>query len=228
MIISHSVNWRKTCINISNRLSRFAWKKDLREYLHLEERQIQYKLTGHPLDVEELYIFASLLDCSIEDLLVFDHDEFVEPERMETNKRTEMPLSTVVKIGNTIDFNAQYKRNCEIQNLAEFLLYLPLMPHHALQDIVSRCDGNLSSFQRHYLFRQMNALYKAIPSTPAKNYADSYRDSVLRVKGDGNLQYTPNEYEEHCYWLDRSLFVGDITYEKYQNLVEGLKGIFEQ
>lgn len=228
MIISHSVNWSKTCLNISNRLSRFAWKKDLVDCLNLHERQIQYKLTGHRLDVEELYIFASLLDCSIEDLLVFDHDDFVEPERVETNKQTEMPLATVIEIGNTIDFNARHKRNCEIQNLAEFLLYLPLMPHHALQDIVSRCDGNLSSFDRHYLFRQMNALYKAIPASPAKEYADTYRDAVLRVKGDGNLQYTPNEYAEHCYWLSRSLFVGDITDEKYRNLVEGLKEVFEQ
>ena len=95
MIISHSVNWDKTCLNISNRLSRFAWKKDLVDCLKLHERQIQYKLTGHRLDVEELYIFASLLDCSIEDLLVFDHDDFVEPERVETNKQTEMPLATV-------------------------------------------------------------------------------------------------------------------------------------
>ena len=228
MIISHSVNWDKTCTNITNRLSRLVWKKDLVDCLNLHERQIQYKLTGHPLAIEELYIFASLLDCSIEDLLVFDHDEFVEPERVETNKQTQMPLATVVEIGNTIDYNARHKRNCEIQNLAEFLLYLPLMPDHALRDVFSRCDGNLSSFDRHYLYKQMNYLYKLIPNDAAKEYADSYRDRVLRVKGDGNLKFSPDEYAEHCYGACRLRYTGHITEEKYQNLVEGLKEVFEQ
>lgn len=223
MIVSHSVNWNKTCINVSNRLSKFVWEKDLAHIVHLSERQVQNKLTGHPLTIEELYIFSSLLDCSIEDLLVFDHDEFVEPERAHVTKHTEMELSTIVKIGNIIDLNAQHKRNCDIQNLAEFLLYLPLMPEYALCDVVYRCDDNLSSYDRYYLYTQMNHLYKTIPCDAAKEYADSYRDQVLRVKGDGELQFDFDEYARDSYALKLSLFAGHINEDRYKILIEGLK-----
>ena len=87
MGISHSVDWSKTCINISNRLSGLVWEKDIAPVINLSERQIQHKLTGRPLSVEELYLFSSLFGCSIEDLLVFDHDVFVESERCAVTKR---------------------------------------------------------------------------------------------------------------------------------------------
>ena len=74
----------------------------------------------------------------------------------------------------------------------------------------------------------MNYLYKLIPNDAAKEYADSYRDRVLRVKGDGNLKFSPDEYAEHCYGACRLRYTGHITEEKYQNLVEGLKEVFEQ
>ena len=226
MTINHSVDWNKTCINISNRLSGLAWEKDIAPIINLSERQVQHKLKGKPLDIEELYLFASLLDCSIDDLLVFEHDKFVEPERCAVTKREKMQLSTIVDISDTIDFNARHTRGCEIQTLAEFLLYLPLMPQKVLQDVFFRCTGNLSSFDRHYFIKQMNYLYSTLPNNAAKNYADSYRNNVLRVKGNGELQYTPDEYSECCYSLVSLFYSGQISREQYEDKVAALTKSF--
>lgn len=226
MGISHSVDWGRTCTNISNRLSGLVWKKDLAPVVNLSVDQIQHKLNGKTLSVEELYLFSSLLDCSINDLLVFEHDTFVEPERCTVTKRDRMSLSSIMEISNVIDFNANHTRNCEIQNLAEFLLYLPLMPEKALKDVFFRCSSNLTSFDRHYFIKQMNYLYSTLPDIAAKDFADSYRDNVLRVKGNGELQYTPDEYSECCYALVSLLFTGQISQEKYKKDLAGLKELY--
>ena len=226
MTVNHSVDWNKTCINISNRLSGLVWEKDVAPIVNLSERQVQNKLKGKPLDIEELYLFASLFGCSIDDLLVFEHDKFVEPERYAVTKREKMQLSTIVEISDTIDFNARHTRDCEIQNLAEFLLYLPLMPEKVLQDVVFRCIGNLSSFDRYYFITQMNYLYKTLPNNAAKDYADSYRDNVLRVKGNGELLYEPDEYSECCYSINSLLFTGQISREKYEDMLTDLTKLF--
>lgn len=226
MAVNYFVDWNKTCINISNRLSVFAWEKDIAPVINLSERQVQRKLKGKTLAIEELYIFASLFGCAIDDLLVFEDDKFVEPECYEVTKRERKQLSTVVEISETIDYNACHTRGCEIQNLAEFLLYLPLMPKKALQDVFFRCIGNLSSFDRHYFIKQMNYLYRNLPNNAAKDYADSYRDSVLRVKGNGELQYTPDEYAKCCYFLVSMLFSEQISREEYEDRLSGLTELF--
>lgn len=226
MTVNHSIDWDKTCINISNRLSGLAWEKDVAPIVNLSMRQVQNKLTGKAMSVEELCLFASLFGCSIDDLLVFKHDEFVEPERRTVTKRQKMDLPTIVEISNTIDFNANYARNCEIQNLAEFFLYLPLIPEEVLHDVFFRCIGNLTQFDRHYFIKQMNYLYRRLPNIPAKDYADSYRDNVLRVKGDGDLQYAPDEYSECCYSLVSLLYSGQISKEKYAEDLARLRQSF--
>ena len=223
MTVNHSVDWSKTCINISNRLSGLAWEKDIAPIVHLSERQVQNKLKGKALSVEELALFASLFGCTIDDLLVFEHDRFVESERLPVTKREKLDLSTIVEISNTIDFHARHTRDCEIQNLAEFLLYLPLMPQIVLQDICFRCIGNLTSFNKYYFIKQMNYLYTSLPDIPAKHYADSYRDNVLRVKGNGELQYTPDEYEEGCYEIVSLYFSNQIDEAKCKLLLERLR-----
>lgn len=225
MTANHKVDWRKTCSNISSRLSGLAWAKDVAPVFHLSIREAQHKLTGQELSVEELSLYASLFGCSIDDLLVFEHDRFVEPEHSNVSKRQKMELSTIVEITDTIDFNAKHFRNCEIQNLMEFLLYLPLMPKEVLQDVCFRCNGNLSSFDRYYFIKQMNYLYSSLPDIPAKYYADSYRDNVLRVKGDGELRFEPDEYESECYEIASLLFSEQIDYAKYKRLLEGLKNL---
>ena len=225
MTVNHSVDWDKTCLNISNRLSGLALEKDIAPILNLSERQIQHKLTGKIISIEELALFASLLGCSIDDLLVFKHERFVEPERCSVTKRAKMDLSTIVDISDTIDFHARHARSCEIQNLAEFLLYLPLMPKEVLQDVCFRCVGNLTSFDKHYFIKQMNHLYRSLPDIPAKDYADSYRDNVLRVKGDGELTFKPNEYLENCYEIVCLFYSGQIDKEKCRTLLEGLKEV---
>ena len=228
MSVNHSVDWSKTCTNISNRLSGLAWEKDIAPIVHLSERQVQNKLKGKTLSVEELSLFASLFGCSIDDLLVFEHDRFTEPERHPITKRDKMDLSTIVEIGDTIDFHARHARSCEIQNLAEFLLYLPLMPNEVLQDVCFRCIGNLTSFDKCYFTKKINYVYSSLPDMPAKDYADSYRDNVLRVKGDGQLLYTPDEYSESCYEIACLLYSGQIDKEKYQQLLTGFRELYNK
>ena len=70
---------------------------------------------------------------------------------------------------------------------------------------------------------QMNYLYKTIPDSKAKEFADSYRNNVLRVKGDGKLKYVPNECLEQHYWLSVLFFSGQINNEKYQSELNKLK-----
>lgn len=226
MIVNHEVDWDKTCINISNRLSGLVWEKDIAETLCITPRALQTKLNGRSLKISEIYTFASLLGCSMEDLIVFKHEKFIEPERVDFSKRTTMELSDILEIGNIIDLNARHDRSCEIKNLYEFFLYLPLIPQKTLRDVVFRCDGNLSSFNRYYLADQMNYLYKTIPNSPAKSYADSYRDNVLRVKGDGERLFSPDEYQECCYSLSHLLFSEQITLEKYQTKISELEEHF--
>ena len=226
MAINHSVDWHKTCLNISNRLSGLTWKKDVAPILNLSIRQVQHKLTGKELNIEELCLFASLFGCTIDDLLVFNHDVFVEPEQIETSKQESLQLSTIIEINNTIDSNTNYARECEIQNLSEFFLYLPLISNDVLKDVCFRLVGNLSSFNRYYLLKQMNYLYHTIPNIPAKNYADSYRDNVLRVKGDGELKFVPDEYSEYCYSVACLRYSNQIDCEKYKNLLDGFKELY--
>lgn len=220
MTINYSVDWKKTCANISNRLSGLAWEKDFALITGLSERQIHHKLNGKKLSIEELGLFASFFGCSIEDLLVFKHDKFVEPDRYAVTKRER--LATVDEISRTISLYAQHIRGCEIQNLAEFFLYLPLIPQGALQDVAHRCVGNLSQFDRWYFIEQMNYLYRRLPDNAAKTYADSYRDNVLRVKGDGELQYHPDNYSEDCYLLSDLLFSRQISEKEYEEKLAAL------
>ena len=226
MTVNHSVDWNKTCLNISNRLSGLAWEKDIAPIINLSIQQAQNKLTGKELSIDELCLFASLFGCTIDDLLVFKHDRFVEPERRPVSKRETMDLATAVEISDTIDFNARHIRSCEIQNLSEFFLYLPLIPHEVLQDVCHRCVGNLSCYNRHYFIKQMNYLYKSLPDITAKTYADSYRDNVLRVKGDGELHFTPDEYAESCYEIAELLFSGQIDASKYTKLLAGFNDFY--
>ena len=80
------------------------------------------------------------------------------------------------------------------------------MDESILKDIVFRCVGNLNT-QRDYVKKQLNYLYKKIPDSPAKTYADFYRDNVLRFKGP------PCEIE------NRDIFSNDYfnTVWKYRN-----------
>lgn len=222
MTIKYSVDWEKTGANISNRLSALAWKKDVAPIVDLSESRTQHKLKGERLSIEELCLFATFFGCSIEDLLVFEQDKFVEPVCYTATKRERKELATPEEISEVIDFNARHARRCEIQNLAEFFLYLPLIPREALQDVGFRCIGNLSPFDRHYFIKQMNHLYKRLPDNAAKEFADSYRDNVLRVKGDGELQYKPDEHSEICYFLSGMLFSGQISEKEYEEKVAAL------
>lgn len=222
MTANHSVNWNKTCVNIANRLSGLVWEKDLAPIVNLSERQVQNKLTGKELSVEELALFASLLGCTMEELIVFEHEMFVEPERCVVKKCEKPELKTLVEVVDMIDFRAENARACEIQNLAEFLLYMPLMPQKSLQDVLFRCGGNLTSFNRQYFINQMNYLYSCLPNIPAKEYADAYRDEVLRVKGDGELIHESNEYKAECYWNALLLYTGQIDGESYLRLLKEL------
>jgi len=62
-------------------------------------------------------------------------------------------------------------RRFPIRNLAQFIIYLPLMDKRLLSDVLWRVSG-LPSGNEHYLLHELEVLYSQIPEGNAKTYAD--------------------------------------------------------
>lgn len=63
-------------------------------------------------------------------------------------------------------------RKFPIRNLAQFIIYLPLMDKKMLADILWRRLGGLVFGNESYLLHQLEILYSEIPEGNAKTYAD--------------------------------------------------------
>ena len=172
-------------------------------------RAVQEKLNSEKkveLSISELAILSRYLQCDIDDLIIFEGDNSINIPLSTKEKQTLGIDTSPEDVINTIKMNEQIDFKYQIKNIYEFLLYLPLMDESILKDIVFRCVGNLNT-QRDYVKKQLNYLYKKIPDSPAKTYADFYRDNVLRFKGP------PCEIE------NRDIFSNDYfnTVWKYRN-----------
>lgn len=210
-----TVDWEKTSINIKNRLSGVVRSKTFSEIFHLSEEAIYAKLRGNKLEIDELYVFATFLNCSIEDLIVFTDESFIEPFIQKVSTRENVEYSSAEEVSHTIDIFSDWFKQCDIRNLQEFFLYLPLMNTQALQDVTFRCFGNLTVKDRFYFLNKINYLYNSIDESPAKKYADQYRDEVLRVKGDGDIAFHPDELNEFHYYQSLLLYTSSISKEQF-------------
>lgn len=161
----------------------------------LEKLQVQNKTR---LTLTEVNQIAFYLQCDIVDLLVFKSDDYVKP----ADEMLEMISDEGSDPLDMVKFYEQWDQEQEIRDIYEFILYLPLVEENVLRDVVFRCGGDVDISRRGYIKGMLNYLYRTIRRTPEKEYADAYRDRVLRTKGD----YKKSEWEMEC---------AGVTYKPY-------------
>ena len=220
MEYNFAVDWEKTTTNIKNRLSGIVRTKTFSEIFQLSEEAVYAKLRGNKLEIDELYTFVMFLNCTIDDLLVFSGEDFVEPPIQKISTRDCAEYSSASEVSDAISAFTNWYKDCEIRNLQEFFLYLPLMDISALHDVCFRCYENLTINDRFYFLNKVNYLYHSIDETPAKKYADQYRNEVLRVKGDAKQSFIPNKTDELHYYQMMLLYNSIISREQFDKAIQ--------
>lgn len=178
------INWIKTKRNINDRLCDLAYKKQLAEYMGLGEQSAQRMLNeknDRIINHEELVHIALFLQCEVDDLVIYETDKYVETQFKKGRIEPELKKTEKVKIHANMAVKIHNEK--EIRDLYEFLLYLPLMNAWSFGAFIDKSLNNLNT-NKEYIREKLNDLYKCIPDTPEKDYADWYRDNILRVKGD--------------------------------------------
>lgn len=199
MELSYDINWEKTIEHIRFLLRGRTCAKYFSDIFGVSERAAEYKLMSpfkSELSIKELVILARYFRCDILELLVFEGEPYIAPEYDDTGTiaKEEIENTSAEEVNKTVDALRKIDESYEIRDLYELLLYLPLIDEAGLRDVICRCSGNLEWHQRDYVKRQLTYLYKQIPESPQKRYADGYRDNVLRVKGHpGNNLYDLHE-----------------------------------
>ena len=220
MSFSYEVDWKKTKQNIKSRLKGRAYASAFAGQFHLSERSCQNKMNPDnttSLSISELAIVAKFLGCDILDLLVFYGDSYVAPKYdFSTEDKEDPSCKTSDELDEAMDsINLMYQRY-EIRDVYELLLYLPLIDDIVFRDVVFRCCGNLESFDRHYLKKQLAYLHKSIIDSPEKKFADNYRDKVLRVKGDSRSNAWDIQYiEEYLENIERYAKDGNCVHSEF-------------
>jgi len=100
----------------------------------------------------------------------------------------------------------EYQRQTNtIQNLNDFLLYLPLVDLHDLGDALYRIRGNIGK-NTDYVLQQLGRLYRDIPNLLARECADQYRYffleqlSVYNIINETKEQHKREKYRKYCEW----------------------------
>lgn len=214
MAMGYEVNWKKTIENITFRLCGKAHANGFAEAFCICEKAVQNKLSPTnkaKLNISELAILARFLRCDIMDLLVFEDDQYLRPYEELLTLTGPVEHGTAEEVNETVQFYEKLDEQYEIRDVYELLLYLPLINENTLRDVVYRCYGNLAESGREYVKKQLSYLYHTITTSPEKEYADAYRDGVLRVKGDTSRSEIDETFSQQ-YWvnLDRYRREGNI------------------
>ena len=181
------VDWKKTKLNIKAQLKGEVFASAFSEQFCLSPRECQNKINPNnatSLTLSELAIIARYIGCDILDLVVLTDDDFVEPDIDYIVERKDVNTQTCEDVNKALELRDHVYEKYEIRNVYELLLYLPLIEDKVLRDVVFRCFKNLEYLDRHYIMGQLAYLHRSILESPAKEFADIYRDSVLRAKGD--------------------------------------------
>ena len=185
--MDHKIDWIKTKENINFLLHSKTHKNKLAEALGLGVRAVQIKLqeSSNRLFVDDLVVLADYLECNMEELLIFEDDKYIGPDKGWKNKwgKVEVDDEDKEQVKKRLESNRKRKESYPIRDLAEFMLFLPLINERALRDVTFRCYEMLTYDHRHYLMTQLEYLYRCIPEGGAKREADEYRDNIVRVKG---------------------------------------------
>lgn len=176
------------------------------ELFGVEGRAVQRKLSAtakQELSISELMMLADYLKCDIMDLVICEDDAYIgpSPNWQEGWRKIEVEDKSPEDVNHTLEFLNELKKDYEIRNLCEFILYLPLIEEERIRDMVFRCYGDLTYDRKPYLMSLLSNLYRGIPECAAKRDADAYRDNVLRVKGvPGNNLYGLHDKEYNKYY----------------------------
>lgn len=224
MGLSYDIDWEKTIEHIRFLLRGRTCAKYFSEIFGVSERAAEYKLLSpfkSEPSIKELVILAHYFRCDILDLLVFEGEAYVEPEHDDAGNivKEEIENISAKEVNKTVDVLKKIDESYEIRDIYELILYLPLIDEVELRDVIFRCSGNLEWNQRDYVKRQLTYLYNQIPESPQKEYADGYRDNVLRVKGHpGNNLYDlhGSKYSEE-YWANIKRYRQEGNHDLYKN-----------
>lgn len=203
MANKYEVDWFKTKENIKSRLKGKAYHSCFSELFSYTVRDVQKKLRpddSTELTIGELVIIAKYLCCDVLDLIVPNSDSHISPEQEYINCQETPVHKTAKALNASFTLQEKYDETIAIRDIYELLLYLPLVDDEILRDVVFRCCGNLHSNNRGYIRSQLSYLHRTIASCPEKEYADSYRDNVLRVKGDPIHNAFDNQYSETYFY----------------------------
>ncbi len=230
--MNYNVDWDKTIENIEFLLMGRTHKNKFSEMFCVTGRQAENKISTRSkkgLSISELLMLSDYLECDVTDLVILEDDPYVAPSSdwREGLRKEEVSDKSPEDVKETINSLKEIKENYEIRNLAEFLLYLPLMEDEKVRDMVVRCYGHLTYDDRHYLMSQLSYLYKTIPDCGAKRDADACRNNLLRVKGvPGNNTFGVKDKDFDKYYyrnLERYLEDGNSGLWKYESNKEWIE-----
>ena len=192
----YTVNWEKTKINIRYRLLGKATAQNLEDIFGVNARAIQNKLNPKSkteLNISELASLSRYLRCEIEDLIIFEGDSSINVPLSKKDLYGYNEDTSPDSVNHNVRFFEKFDSECQIKDIYEFLLYLPLVEEYELKNVVYRSVTNLN-LNRDYVKIQLSCLYESIPDSPAKQYADLYRDNILRLKGPPAVKEFSDDY----------------------------------
>lgn len=203
MVNKYEVDWFKTKENIKSRLKGKAHHSCFSELFSYSVRDAQKKLQpsdSTELTIGEIVIIAKYLCCDVLDLIVLNSDSYISPVQEYINCWEKVEHNTPEELKESFKLQEKLDESIAIRDVYELLLYLPLVNDEILRDAVFRCWGNLHSNNREYIRKQLSYLHRTIASCPEKEYADSYRDNVLRIKGDPIHNSFDNQFSETYFY----------------------------
>lgn len=226
--IHRSINWGMTAVKITELLNRKATTTVLSEFFQETDRTMRNKLSGKRIDVETLAGIASLLGCSMDDLLDFDTEDCQQLERLKEERDAEDGRKWRLSGDGTVEALAHHveaNMGLPIRSLREFILYLHLYPQCWLSDFLWRVSNRLGVVDTDYFNYQLKQLYEHIEDSPAKKYADEYRDNVLRA----NVMYEAELFmsQEMSYDLMEDYLQSIRDYDKCARGIENVRQLFD-
>ena len=184
------VDWQASADNLKGMLKGKITYSVLAEVMCVETKTIYNWVNNKTTpSMNDLVLLAKFLNVDILDILVIKgerdcpitRDDVISAIDLEHKVVANLEDKTVKNdfpckesVAATVIRNEYQRQHNKISNLNEFLLYLPLCDLLLLADMLLRINGNLKHKQ-HYIEEQLDYLYRKIPESPAKTYADQRR-----------------------------------------------------
>lgn len=215
----YEVNWEATKERIRN-ICAAQWRNAataqtvLADAMH-ETPETIYNLIKREsrLQISHLMLIARYFGVDVSDLVVLNGDgmsltrdeimeylESVNPDNDITTAQVETNIEQHVhdfRAG--VILNEYARRSNPIRNLKHFLVYLPLCNILDLTDMLIRLQGNLTPLMDPYFQSQLQELYRGIPESPAKQFANDLITHELGPSYYQNQAFGESEYMEWAF-----------------------------